>query len=105
MSAQIGLENEARDISLEVGESAPVTFTITNAGNVVDAFDLSVRDLDPAWYTLTPERVSLFPHAEATVGLVVHPHAQGLAPAGDYTFEIVARSRADTTSETGVSLQ
>ncbi|HYO49468.1 MAG TPA: hypothetical protein VEW94_06420 [Chloroflexia bacterium] len=100
MPGLIGLAADTQEATLSAGEVAVIQITITNGGYVVDAFDLTVRGIDPTWYTLAPARVSLFPHAKATVTLQLHAPAQAMAFAGDYAFEVVATSRdAPTESE------
>jgi hypothetical protein len=104
-SGRIGVETDVNEVSLQAGESAPIQVTVTNNGYVVDAFDLSVAALDPSWYTLTPTRVSLFPHARATATLQIHPPPHAAALAGDYAFELVAVSRDDPTEIVKVPLR
>ena len=93
MAGRIGIEASEKSLNLAAGERSVVTITLTNAGNVVDAFDLTVRDLDPTWYTLTPTRVSLFPKATGVSTLQIHPPLTTKALAGDYPFTIEAASR------------
>jgi hypothetical protein len=49
--------------SVEVapGESGMLSVAVTNTSSVIDAFRVQVFGLDPAWVTVTPERLSLFP--------------------------------------------
>src|ERR1700704_5462433 len=98
MAGRIGLETDVTNVDLAAGQTAVVRVTLTNFGAVVDAFDLSIRNLDPSWYELTPARLSLFPKAKGIATLILHPPVAARALAGEYNFEIVAASR-DASSE------
>src|SRR5688500_14788982 len=106
MAGRIVIEASEKSLNLAAGERGLITITLTNAGNVVDAFDLVVRDLDPSWYTLTPARLSLFPKAKGVATLQLHPILSPRAAAGNYPFQIVATSRdaADETATLPLSL-
>lgn len=103
--ARVGMEASTKEVDLSAGDKAEIKLTITNGGYVVDAFDVSVRRLDPSWYTLTPERVSLFPHASTTVTLQIKPPAQLSALAGNYEFEVVATSRDSPTDSASIPMR
>jgi hypothetical protein len=98
MAGRIGLETGNPSVNLAAGETNVISITVTNGGAVVDAFDLTVRNLDPSWYELTPSRLSLFPKAQGVATLILHPPAAARALAGEYNFELVATSR-DANSE------
>lgn len=93
MVARIRLEPDVVEAELPAGGTAAIKVVVTNGGNIVDAFDLVARELDPAWYTLSPASVSLFPQAQSTVLLRLHPPAGFQTPAGTYPFALVATSR------------
>jgi hypothetical protein len=99
MAGRIGIESSEKSLNLAAGERGVITITLTNAGNVVDAFDITVRDLDPSWYTLTPARLSLFPKAKGVTILQIHPVLSARAEAGNYPFQVVVTSR-DAADET-----
>src|SRR5438105_8360643 len=99
MSSRIGLEPDVKEVRLSAGENTTIQLTVSNYGDVVDAFDLMVNNLDPSWCTLAPEHVSLFPRAQATVKLELQPPAAAATLAGAYPFQILAVSR-DTPTET-----
>src|SRR5687768_2686632 len=100
--SRIGIEASTNEVNLAAGEGATVQLTIKNAGYVVDAFDLTVRGLNPTWYTIVPERLSLFPHASGSATLQIKPPVeQANVLAGDYAFEAIATSR-DVPGESGV---
>ena len=93
MAVRIGLTADQSEFTLAAGEIAVVSLTLYNNGDVVDAFNLSVQDLPPTWYTLAPEQVPLFPRAQALTTLQLHPPAGIQTRAGDYPFLVVAVSR------------
>lgn len=99
MALRIVLEPDVTEVRLSPGDSTTVHIAITNNSDVVDAFDLSVNNLDPSWYTLAPAHVSLFPKAQATVDLRVELPVGAAMPAGVYPFQVMAASR-DTPLET-----
>ncbi len=68
--------------------------SITNTGQIVDQYVLSLTGLDESWYTLTPPTVSLFPGATGHAELLLHP-PPGSASAGDYPFTVAATSATD----------
>ncbi len=105
MSTRVGLTTDEKLIDMVAGGVGVVQITAVNMGSVVDAFDLQVRGLDPSWYTLTPERVSLFPGAKAAAVLQLRAPATALANAGTYTAEVVATSRDAPTESTSVAVQ
>jgi hypothetical protein len=105
MPGLIGLAADTQEAMLSAGEVAVIQLTITNGGYVVDAFDVTVAGIDPTWYTLAPARVSLFPHAKATVTLQLHAPAQAMAFAGDYAFEVVATSRDAPTESASLPMR
>jgi hypothetical protein len=93
MAVRIGLTADHTEFTLAAGEIAVVSLTLYNNGDVVDAFNLAVQDLPPAWYTLAPEQVPLFPRAQALATLQLHPPAGIQTLAGAYPFLVVAVSR------------
>ncbi|MDQ3928728.1 MAG: hypothetical protein M3328_06220, partial [Chloroflexota bacterium] len=105
MASRVELETNLQEIDLSAGETSTVSITVSNAGNVVDAFDITVLDLDPSWYTITPTQVSLFPQAKGTVTLQLHPPAQATVLAGLYPFQVIATSRDDPSERASILLQ
>ena len=65
MPGRIALQLDSTPVSLVPGGERRVGISVTNLGSVVDEFVLTVAGLYAEWYTLEPERVSLFPQAEA----------------------------------------
>ncbi|HYP19909.1 MAG TPA: choice-of-anchor L domain-containing protein, partial [Chloroflexia bacterium] len=91
MSTLVELKLDNAAVDLGPGEAATLQITVTNASDVVDAFGLTVLGLDPAWYTLAPAEVSLFPRKSSQIQLQLHPPRGTYA--GPYPFTILATSR------------
>ena len=62
-----------------------------DAGRVVDEVSLHVDGLDPSWYRLEPEQLSLFPGAGETATLSVQLPPEAVA--GSYPCRVLAASR------------
>src|SRR6266566_197869 len=103
MASRILLAPDKTELELSAGESDTVHLAITNAGPIVDAFELNVVNIDPSWYTLTPTSISLFPQDEAEATLELHPPPGATILAGTYTFEVVATSHDAPTEQSRVS--
>jgi hypothetical protein len=80
-------------IELPVGEPAVIAVSITNTGDVIDAYDVEAFGLDPAWVTVFPARLSLFPAEVGIVEVTVDLPAD--VPAGNRTVAVHVRSQND----------
>src|SRR4051794_9927491 len=99
MVSRILLVPDKTEINLSTGETDTVHLAISNAGPVVDAFELNVVGIDPSWYTFAPTSISLFPQDEAEATLELHPPAAVMILAGSYNFEVVATSHDAPTEQ------
>src|SRR5262249_48336584 len=80
-------------IELPVGEPGTIAVSITNTSSMIDAYDVEAFGLDPAWTTVTPSRLSLFP---SEVGIVeVHVTLPQDVPAGARSIAVHVRSEND----------
>ncbi len=79
------------------GEPVEIVANIRNAGTTVDQYSLEVENLDPSWYTVGAQSVSLFPGDSAPIPIRIHPPKGSTTRAGHYTFVVRARSYADPT--------
>src|SRR5690349_6914698 len=79
------------------GEPVEIVANIRNAGTTVDQYSLEVENLDPSWYTVGAQSVSLFPGDSAPIPIRIHPPKGSTTRAGHYTFVVRARSHADPT--------
>lgn len=79
--------------------SAPVEIiaNVHNATTTVDQYSIEVESLDPSWYTVTVQSVSLFPGDSAPIPIRLHPPKGSATRAGNYTFTVRARSHSDPT--------
>jgi hypothetical protein len=80
-------------IELPVGEPATIAVQITNTSSMIDAYDVEAFGLDPAWVTVSPTRLSLFPSEVGIVevGVTLPPDV----PAGSRTIAVHVRSEND----------
>ncbi len=100
MANSIGLQMDNAQLNLAPGENAVVRLTLTNSGDVVDAFSITVMGLDPSWYTLSAGEVKLFPRDQSAVTLEIHPPQAGTRPlAGFYPFTVMVISRDNPTAQ------
>jgi hypothetical protein len=80
-------------IELPVGEPATIAVSITNTSSMIDAYDVEAFGLDPAWTTVTPARLSLFP---SEIGIVeIEVRLPPDVPAGGRTIAVHVRSEND----------
>ena len=79
------------------GEPVEITANVRNAGTIVDQYSIEIENLDPSWYTITVQSVSLFPGDSAPIPIRLHPPKGSNTRAGHYTFVVRARSHADPT--------
>jgi hypothetical protein len=80
-------------IELPVGEPAQIAVAITNTSALIDAYDVDAFGLDPAWVTVAPTRLSLFPSEVGVVEITVR--LPGDVPAGARTIAVHVRSEND----------
>jgi hypothetical protein len=96
MHERVSLVLSTGRVSLSAGD-APVTVDVvlTNRSQVVDQFDLQIVGGQPDWYSITPDRVSLFPGESTTSRLSLSPPRREDVLAGQYEIEVRATSRDD----------
>lgn len=104
MAGRVNIRIDESMLILAPGEPAGVEVWITNAGGVVDAFNLTVAGLDRSWYSLTGDAVSLFPNQSNGVTLVVQPPSTSGALAGNYPFTVIVTSVDDPTESASASI-
>ncbi len=80
-------------IELPVGEPATIAVSITNTSAMIDAYDVEAFGLDPAWTTVTPVRLSLFPSEVGIVEVAITLPPD--VPAGARTIAVHVRSEND----------
>jgi len=94
MSAIIRVALSRTELEIEPGQKGQLDLTIQNLSEIVDQYIVEVEGIDPAWVTLSPPRISLFPQDEGRVSLQLHPPET--ARAGSYDFAVKASSRENS---------
>jgi beta-lactam-binding protein with PASTA domain len=94
-SASPGVVN----VSVAPGEQTTILGLIRNQSQVVDNFDLWIRGLPADWWTIAPATAYLVPYGaggtyEQEVQIQLHPPRSPQAQAREWSFEVVAESRA-----------
>ncbi len=85
---------------VRVAAGAPpvaVVAEVRNRGTTVDQYSIEIENLEPSWYTVVTQSVSLFPGDSAPMRIELHPPKGTATRAGSYTFVVRARSHADPT--------
>ncbi|MDE2843017.1 MAG: hypothetical protein OXN21_06510 [Chloroflexota bacterium] len=86
------------------GEQVTAQVQVQNFGRVVDAYSVEVQGLNPDWYVLSTDSVSLFPGDSGQLNLVINIPAGSGATAGWYEFYIRVASGVFPGEETIVPL-
>ncbi len=83
-----------------LGQGAPVSFDITikNIGLLIGQYELTVPDLDSAWYSLSPSNVSLSPGEITKVTLNVQVNS--CTPTGSLPFTVNVRNLVNDGTKT-----
>ncbi|MDQ3928613.1 MAG: hypothetical protein M3328_05630, partial [Chloroflexota bacterium] len=104
MPPRIDLHVDRAGLDLLPGEVGQVRVHISNTGEVVDSFALSVTGPDPCWFTLSESEVRLFPGESSDVLLQVQLPHSNTKPPGSYLFQLSAISRDDSLQSAGIEL-
>src|SRR5947199_10311700 len=97
-SDRVGLVVTPDRLQLVPGASASVALQVTNRGPVVDQLFLTVEGIDLTWFSQSTAEVNLFPSAEGSLGLEIHPPDNGSVTAGTYTVRLSVASRAEPSA-------
>ncbi|MGB2798565.1 MAG: DNRLRE domain-containing protein [Dehalococcoidia bacterium] len=104
MAEKINVTLSPDRLQVTLGESVATTATIKNAGDVVEAYSITVEGIDPQWCTLSVSSVSLFPGDQEQVRLTIQPPKASASRAGPYNVIIKVASNRDPTLETTAQL-
>lgn len=77
------------------GEPVELIAHVRNASTMVDQYSIEIENLDPSWYTILVQSVSLFPGDTAPIPIRIHPPKGSGTRAGHHTFIVRGRSQAD----------
>lgn len=77
------------------GEPVELIAHVRNASTTVDQYSIEIENLDPSWYTILVQSVSLFPGDSAPIPIRIHPPKGSGTRAGHHTFIVRGRSQAD----------
>jgi hypothetical protein len=105
MAQSIRLEGLHATEEIGPGGNRRIVLTVTNSGEIVDQYKLSLTGLQEDWYTLVPQSVSLFPGANARVELTLSPPSGKDGRAGDYPFSVTASSSSQAGESTSAEAE
>jgi pSer/pThr/pTyr-binding forkhead associated (FHA) protein len=97
-AAQRSVRVQPQQNSVDVVPDTPrqVSVTVTNTGDVVDEFDITVEGAQ-GWVEVQPVRVRLTPEDSTAVLVLLKPPLATTMPAGTHNLQIIARSTTDET--------
>src|SRR6185437_5262334 len=87
-------------VQISPGEHTVLSITARNTTAIIDRYHFAVEDIPAEWASLSTTNVSLFPAAEETLTLTLHPPAGVATSAGLYPITIRATSEDDPTQQT-----
>jgi hypothetical protein len=95
-------------VSVEAGGRATVLGLLRNESAIVDNYELSIRGLPDGWWSISPRVAYLVPYGssgayEQELEAVLHPPRTPEAFARPWPFEVVAVSRAYSTTAASAS--
>ena len=88
MAETIRLAAEQTSLEVNAGEAGDTVITVQNLSAAVGVFTIDLEGLDPDWYSLSSNSVSLFPGDSTTATLVIMPPRLSTSLARDYPFSI-----------------
>ena len=95
MADTIRVAAEQTNMEVNAGEAVDTVITVQNLGAAVGVFTIDIEGLDPAWYSLSGNSVSLFPGDSTTSTLVIVPPRLSTSLARDYPFTVKVSSQRD----------
>ncbi len=104
MAENIRLAADVQTLEIEPGQGVETTISIQNLGVAVGIFAIEVDGLDPTWYRLSSNNVSLFPGDQTTATLTVAPPRLGTSLAKTYDFLCKVSSQKDDDEEQSIQL-
>lgn len=76
-------------LSVEPGQQATVTLTVTNPGTIVEGYSVDVVSTIPMpWVEVNPSTLSVYPQQEGTAVILFSPPSGAAAPGGSLPFGV-----------------
>ena len=104
MAENMQLAADLETLEAEPGQEIETSISIQNLGVAVGVFSIAIDGLDPTWYRLSTNNVSLFPGDQTTVTLTVAPPRLGTSLAGTYDFQCKVTSQKEDEEEQSIHL-
>lgn len=80
------------EYSIDAGQTLTLVFSISNGGETVADFDVSLEGLDPNWVTITPARMRLKVNQRASVIVSITPPRVPASRSGPHHFAVIVTS-------------
>lgn len=94
------------EFTIDAGQTLTLVFTLSNGGETVADFDVSLDGLDPNWVTITPTSTRLKVNQQASVIVSITPPRVPASRAGPHHFSVTVTSPnyPDRMSRRGATL-
>jgi hypothetical protein len=80
------------EYTIDAGQTLTLVFSITNGGETVADFEVSLEGLNPAWVTITPPNMRLKVNQRASVTVSITPPRAPASRAGPHHFAVKVTS-------------
>ncbi len=80
------------EYTLDAGQTLTLAFSISNGGETVADFEVSLEGLDPSWVTITPTKMHLKVNQRASVTASITPPRTPASQAGPHHFAVTVTS-------------
>jgi pSer/pThr/pTyr-binding forkhead associated (FHA) protein len=94
------------EFTIDAGQTLTLVFTLSNGGETVADFEVSLDGLDPNWVTITPTRTRLKVNQRASVTVSITPPRAPASRSGPHHFAVTVTSPnyPDRMSRRGATL-
>ena len=94
------------EYTIDAGQTLTLAFSISNGGETVADFNVSLEGLDPSWVTVTPTSIHLKVNQHASVTASITPPRTPASRAGPHHFSVTVTSPnyPDRMSRRGATL-
>jgi hypothetical protein len=80
------------EYTIDAGQTLTLVFSISNGGETVADFEVSLEGLDPKWVTITPTSMHLKINQRASVTVSITPPREPASRAGPHHFAVTVTS-------------